>query len=353
MIKIQTALKLDNSLLLNTKVEDLYNHLNKKIKNKENKFSVNSINYNVEKLKKQSKSIEYKSKFANDCHLTLKRQVDFYDYLITDGGLKIKEIVTSSPSNFRKIINEVNIILNQTDLYKLNDRGNITGQTKFGSLVSESIFKYKTYRSSKFCINLYQSIGLVNLACPYCNLETISIIQSNNKGKMLLSLDHFYPKSLYPYLALSFYNLIPSCHNCNSNIKQDKNFTTETHINPYLESFNELYTFKLPKITLSTLKAETITIENLNLKPSDKTLSDLEIIGRYENIDLNEVNRLIKTFADYQHYITDGKTDEFKKYIFQMHGVKQFKNEILNTPKSKLLRDIIKSFDVNNALNLD
>ncbi len=154
----------------------------------------------------------------------------------------------------------------------------------------------------------------------------------------------------------SFYNLIPSCHNCNSNIKQDKNFTVETHVNPYFESFNELYRFKPPAISLSTLKVENLIIENLKIKPDDRTLSDLEIVEiveRYKNIDFDEINRLIRTFSDYQHYINDGKEDEFKRFIFQMHGVKQFKNEILKSPKSKLLRDIIKSFDIDNTLNLD
>ncbi|TCL67476.1 hypothetical protein EV196_10232 [Mariniflexile fucanivorans] len=28
-------------------------------------------------------------------------------------------------------------------------------------------------------------------------------------------LDHYYPKSLYPYFGVSFYNLIPSCQSCN------------------------------------------------------------------------------------------------------------------------------------------
>lgn len=350
MIKIQTALNLDVEVLFKT-TKHLYNHLNKTKKNGD--FHAYSINQKVEILKKKSSSIEYLSKFANDCKLTLARQLDFYDYLIYSNNIKTDEIITSTPDKFGKLIDEVNSILSPSDLYKLDGNGALISQTNFGNLISEKIFTYKTYRSSKFCIELYRDIGLKNLACPYCNLETISIIESNNKNKMLLSLDHFYPKSLYPYLALSFYNLIPSCHNCNSNIKQDKNFTVETHVNPYFESFNELYNFNIPKISLSTLKVENLTIENLNIKPKDRTLSDLEIVGRYENIDFDDINKLIQTFSDYQHYIKDGKSDELRKFIFQMHGVKQFKNEILKNPKSKLLRDIMKSFDVENILNLD
>lgn len=351
MIKIQTSLNFVDENLLNEKVLLLYSHLNKTTK--EGTFHTHSINKKIAKLKENSLRPEYLSEFSNNCKTTLSRQVDFYDYLLSNESEKIKEIITSTPNRFREIIKEVNSILLESDLNTLDHNGKVINQTKFGSLISEKIFTYKTYRSSKFCIELYRNIGLISLACPYCNLETISIIESNNKGKMLLSLDHFYPKSLYPYLALSFYNLIPSCHNCNSNIKQDKNFTVETHVNPYFESFNELYRFKPPAISLSTLKVENLIIENLKIKPDDRTLSDLEIVGRYKNIDFDEINRLIRTFSDYQHYINDGKEDEFKRFIFQMHGVKQFKNEILKSPKSKLLRDIIKSFDIDNTLNLD
>ena len=36
------------------------------------------------------------------------------------------------------------------------------------------------------------------------------------------TLDHYYDKGSYPYLALSLYNLIPSCYTCNSKLKKTK-----------------------------------------------------------------------------------------------------------------------------------
>lgn len=47
--------------------------------------------------------------------------------------------------------------------------------------------------------------------CPYCgNDKVIESRRSKNE------IDHFLPKRKYPILALSYYNLIPSCHFCNT-----------------------------------------------------------------------------------------------------------------------------------------
>jgi len=49
--------------------------------------------------------------------------------------------------------------------------------------------------------------------CPYCNRNYIFNLPTI--GKATCELDHFYNKSDFPFLALSFYNLIPSCKTCN------------------------------------------------------------------------------------------------------------------------------------------
>ena len=47
--------------------------------------------------------------------------------------------------------------------------------------------------------------------CPYCNRNYIITDSDVNTAQ----LDHFFSKTDYPILALSFYNLIPSCQPCN------------------------------------------------------------------------------------------------------------------------------------------
>lgn len=57
--------------------------------------------------------------------------------------------------------------------------------------------------------------------CPCCELSYIQVIHVRREGKKYqqYDLDHFISKSKYPITALSLYNLIPSCHVCNSNLK--------------------------------------------------------------------------------------------------------------------------------------
>ncbi len=88
--------------------------------------------------------------------------------------------------------------------------------------------------------------------CPYCNrLYTNTVIKPNNNSEPLSKnkttrpeFDHFFIKSRYPYLALNFYNLVPSCHICNSTTKGDTIMSDKTHIHPYLEGFEDTLAFR-------------------------------------------------------------------------------------------------------------
>ena len=56
---------------------------------------------------------------------------------------------------------------------------------------------------------LIDSLGVT--VCPYCNRAYI-----NRTSKYTVcQLDHFFDKSAYPIMAVSFYNLIPVCGTCN------------------------------------------------------------------------------------------------------------------------------------------
>lgn len=60
-------------------------------------------------------------------------------------------------------------------------------------------------------------LGQVHV-CPYCNRDYIN--ERNNKypgGH----LDHFFPRSKYPFFAICLYNLVPSCAICNTKKKED------------------------------------------------------------------------------------------------------------------------------------
>lgn len=85
--------------------------------------------------------------------------------------------------------------------------------------------------------NAYQlSKVLDRYTCTYCNrLYTSTVITSAKKLVTRPTLDHWFPKSDYPLLAVSFYNLVPSCHPCNSSVKGTINLNLTDHIHPYVD----------------------------------------------------------------------------------------------------------------------
>lgn len=60
-------------------------------------------------------------------------------------------------------------------------------------------------------LQFINSLGLK--ICPYCGRNHINVAVGDTVSKP--SIDHFLPKSRYPFLAISFRNMVPCCHTCN------------------------------------------------------------------------------------------------------------------------------------------
>ncbi|ELB2166853.1 hypothetical protein QNZ92_003473 [Vibrio parahaemolyticus] len=91
----------------------------------------------------------------------------------------------------------------------------------------ENKFNYTRFQTKNMnSWNAYQLCkSVAPRICPYCNRNYTPVIYSPDTNFCRPELDHFIPKSLYPMFAVSFYNLIPSCHSCNHN-KQDLDVIT-------------------------------------------------------------------------------------------------------------------------------
>ena len=144
---------------------------------------------------------------------------------------------------------------------------------------------YKNFQKnySKYFLDL---IGIDT--CVYCNRNyTINLTKTHARAE----LDHWFPKTDFPLLALSFYNLIPSCATCNS-IKSNANLNTVEHLHPYID-VNIASSYSFGYLPLSINKNQIIfrnnslfntkgidTVKALNLEliykgHSDKELQDL------------------------------------------------------------------------------
>lgn len=196
---------------------------------------------------------------------------------------------------------------------------------------------YKQYRKS-YGKELVEDLELQ--VCPYCNRNFI-----NNTGKYATSqFDHFFPKSKYPMMALSLYNLIPCCPQCN-HIKGEH----AIDYSPYNKNFttDQLLEFEAVPISVNDFSVE------INAKSSiiEKNISVLLLNNAYEihNDLAKELYLKTKMYTDsYKQSLDD---------IFQSSGLNiamtleeiYFGNFFTEEkyylrPLSKFTRDIVVEF---------
>ncbi|WP_338814227.1 hypothetical protein V9L05_02295 [Bernardetia sp. Wsw4-3y2] len=220
----------------------------------------------------------------------------------------------------------------------------------------EKIFKcfnYKKYRK-EFVESIVKNLN-VN-TCLYCNRHYIS---HSFKGKKRygITLDHFYDKGTHPYFALSFYNLVLSCHSCNSSLKGTIPFCTTTHLHPYNEGFENILEFTIDA-DVNELIGYTNTDFDIILKPvqgsnlNDATKGQRNIKDFYLNEQYNlhkeEVRELLNLCEEYPNlkapYQIDNMQEIERKTILRMIlGVMDIE-EFHKRPLSKLKRDIVKKY---------
>ncbi|MDM1353246.1 MULTISPECIES: HNH endonuclease [Myroides] len=101
------------------------------------------------------------------------------------------------------------------------------------NIILNNLFVKSCYDDTKI-FSKHDFIKTINIdTCPYCNRNYIYYLSKNKEIKP--EIDHFFPKSKYPFLAMSFYNLIPSCQTCNGfGAKEEKDPLIKGLINPYL-----------------------------------------------------------------------------------------------------------------------
>ncbi|MEI6754365.1 MAG: hypothetical protein WCK78_14510 [Paludibacter sp.] len=111
--------------------------------------------------------------------------------------------------------------------------------------IQKKYFDYETTIKyiKDYVMHAYWLMQKLNIrVCPYCN-RTYTFTIDDDEGICRPEYDHFYCQKNFPYLSLSFYNLIPSCPICNH-----KKNTTEISIHPYIEGFGVNCKFKIENI---------------------------------------------------------------------------------------------------------
>lgn len=159
----------------------------------------------------------------------------FMQLNVPDG---VKNLVNKSPSDIRTYISEMERKYPELVVDRKAKCRNPQASVHNLYECIEKAFSNHGYDHSTFPKDAIQDdLGLT--ACPYCNRNFIKNIKvTNRKGVEETGpkgqLDHFFPRSLYPYLAICKYNLVPCCPTCNgASGKHNKDTRNLGVVSPY------------------------------------------------------------------------------------------------------------------------
>ncbi|WP_323595389.1 HNH endonuclease [Aliarcobacter butzleri] len=225
----------------------------------------------------------------------------------------------------------------------------------------KSFFNYDKAKSTKFIplisklqpkiSNFFQENIEVH-TCYYCNIDFINTFKKNNKTKNAFTLDHVLEKADYPYLALSLYNLVPSCYVCNSKVKDSKILFDEFSPTNKDFDFDERVKFKsfISNINLQIEKEQDFyikLIENYSNK-YDKYIKSLNLNDRYDYHKYKVLEMIqkrreypdsrIKELSD----LTKKTQEEIKQDLFGIYT----SEDLHKRPLSKLIKDISEELDL-------
>lgn len=195
-------------------------------------------------------------------------------------------------------------------------------------------YVYRDYNAYKYLEELGISV------CPYCDDEYLDTVEINDRTRRTSEIDHFFPKSKYPALAMCFYNLTPSGQNCNG-LKLEQ----ELGMSPY-ESKIEKMTFLYPDIPVGAV-FESLNPDDCKIKfhaqgGMFKNVSSLGLEQRYER-HAPEAHRLLKNLQRYSEEKIEelvrlgcGTREEIISSNFGPQDLKEKKTAL----RQKMLRDL-------------
>lgn len=262
----------------------------------------------------------------------------------------LKSIITKQPS----------------DLLLLNKQFKGLVKSKASTVNSQlkKIFNYKNFIVKKE--KKYDAYDLAKKldvrVCLYCNRMYTLTIKIGNKEKQHITrpeFDHFFDQATYPMLALSIYNLIPSCTICNSTLKGSTKFDLSSHIHPYIDNClsNYKYSFKpydVKSILGNSSNLEVKVIPGTN--PMSTKLTNTADVFKLEAIfnghteelrDIFDIRyRFSKTYLDQLFSTYSSLGISYEEAYRIAFGVHYNDTDFGKRPFSKVKKDLLKELEI-------
>lgn len=169
--------------------------------------------------------------------------------------------------------------------------------------------------------------------CPYCDIDSTLNISNNE-------IEHFLPKSKYPYISMNGNNLIPSCHACNTKSEGKGDEVLKPIYAPFniqignkIEFDNDIIQRKI-KLQSNNLKIQNyLKLMNLNNRYSSE---------RIYNVVENKAESIYETIYEIEQYANkDMSEKEIVEYI-EKKCTKFAKKE----PLSFAVKNIFNKYDL-------
>ena len=189
--------------------------------------------------------------------------------------------------------------------------------------------------------NAYRFLELLGVdVCPYCDDEFLDTIEIDGKKRRTCEIDHFFPKSVYPGLAMCIYNLVPSGQNCNG-IKMEKEIGANPHEGD-IENRTFLYPDLPVGIALDRITPEECIVKFHAKNGMEQNVDKLALEQRYKRHS-SEAHRLLTNVQLY----SPEKIDElvrmgfgtYEEVISTVFGP-QHPEEKKQALRQKMLRDL-------------
>lgn len=264
----------------------------------------------------------------------------------------LKDIIVSMPQKLVKINNTL----------KNHKKYNRRVANKINKIFNYAHFITKSNNGTYDAYSLAQNLGI--RTCLYCNrIYTITVAKGGGKANKLTrpEFDHFIDKSQNPLLALSIFNLIPSCKVCNSTLKGRTKFTPSNFVHPYVDNFINNYKYNFEPYDVQSIIGG---VTNLSIK-IELTSDDPNLVNKINNsVNIFKLKDIYSSHSDELRDIFDIRYRFSDKYLVELinkyqgiglenmdiykivFGTYYNEDDFSKRPFSKLKKDILRELNI-------
>lgn len=125
------------------------------------------------------------------------------------------DLLDATPGEIKSLNTEFDNAIGDPAFYYLKVKVRNKKVAKFNDIIIKAL-RYDDIRQYIYP-QYIRRLGIK--ACVYCNA---AFCVTDRNGVAYYTADHWKPKSRYPHLAISFFNLVPCCFSCNRNKGDDE-----------------------------------------------------------------------------------------------------------------------------------